>query len=130
MKRAGTIKYQHVLSCAQPSHKKVFMGEREQPSEIKSREDLKKKKGKKCTIFEEILKKRGKIDIRADSACACFKPEAEIKIKKMKTKSTIMPIFLKKIKQRREESAEILQHEGEFFLNILPKNFLIQENSI
>lgn len=89
------------------------MGERE-PSEINSREDLKKKKAKKCTIFEEIMKKKGKIDVREDSACVCYN-KPEVKVKKLKTKSTIMPIFLKKIKQRREETAENLQHEGDFF---------------
>ncbi|KAH1018073.1 hypothetical protein HUJ05_005895 [Dendroctonus ponderosae] len=114
IKPPGSVTYQHVLSCAQPNHKKpkVFMDVEEPPEPIMKIGEERRRKVKRCTIFEELLNRKGKTDMQKDSDCVSVKSES--KPKRFRQRSTIMPIFLKKIKQRhQQEDYEIEDEPGD-----------------
>lgn len=103
--------YQHVLSCAQPSYKKpkVFVDVEAEPEPIMKMGEERRRKVKRCTIFEELMNRKGKTDMQKDSDCVSVKSES--KPKRFRQRSTIMPIFLKKIKQRHQQEAYEIDEE-------------------
>ncbi|ENN75023.1 hypothetical protein YQE_08338, partial [Dendroctonus ponderosae] len=114
IKPPGSVTYQHVLSCAQPNHKKpkVIMDVEEPPEPIMKIGEERRRKVKRCTIFEELMNRKGKTDMQKDSDCVSVKSES--KPKRFRQRSTIMPIFLKKIKQRhQQEDYEIEDETGD-----------------
>lgn len=96
---------------------KIYLEEEDPDSEMLHDVSAKKKKKviKRGTIFDEIIKRKGHIEMAPDSDCASLKSE---KPKRIRQRSTIMPIFLKKIKERRQMEEGLYEEEGACFISV------------
>lgn len=95
---------------------KIYLEEEDPDSEMLDDVAKKKKKViKRGTIFDEIIKRKGHIEMAPDSDCASLKSE---KPKRIRQRSTIMPIFLKKIKERRQMEEGLYEEEGARFISV------------
>lgn len=100
---------------------KIYVEEDEDPDlEMLDSVSVKKKKKviKRGTIFDEIIKRKGHIEM--DSDCVSLKTE---KPKRIRQRSTIMPIFLRKIKERQQMQEGLYEEEGACFISVPRRRF-------
>ncbi|XP_050292925.1 uncharacterized protein LOC126733601 isoform X2 [Anthonomus grandis grandis] len=103
-----SIKYQHVLSCAQPSHRKPKAAEDTDGAETQDDTHRKRIKVKRGTIVEQMLKKKG-TTINDDNIS--IRSEKPKKVRQIR--STIMPIFLKRIREKRHDEEPYVYQQTE-----------------
>ncbi|XP_030757006.1 uncharacterized protein LOC115882861 [Sitophilus oryzae] len=111
--KPSNIKYQHVLSCAQPSYqatKTLIDGNMKEESTPKE-QNTRKKKFRKGTIFDQMLmSKANKEEFRTQITKSSSK---RLPPKKVTHRTTIMPIFLKKIKNKPQHSINVQEYLDE-----------------
>ncbi|XP_076254707.1 uncharacterized protein LOC143192857 isoform X1 [Rhynchophorus ferrugineus] len=104
--KAANVEYQHVLSCAQPSYQAAKTVINEKSSQDHNKDDRpRKRRVKKGTIIEQMLMTKSRNEV--------YQPETNrttvvktAPAKKITHRTTIMPIFLKKLRNRQRPRLE------------------------